>query len=122
MIRTGADTGILPVCGIGERVSRLTVVFPGLHLRCQGANIPETASTPRGIPTTLLPVSGIEVHTYARYPWAGTTDTAERHCAQGIPVYRAMPTHRTPHTFIFHTIPRHPTPAHRINPDQHLRK
>lgn len=65
--------------GAWQRVSRLAVVPRGLHLRYLCANRSDTASTTRGISTTLLRVSGADEHRYARYGRASTTDTADTH-------------------------------------------
>lgn len=59
-----------------QRVFRLTVVPCGLYLRYLCAHTPDTASTAREIPTTLLLVSGAREHKYARYNPASTTDIA----------------------------------------------
>lgn len=63
--------------GAWQRVSRLTVVPRGLHPRYLCADRFDTASTTRGISTTLLRISGADEHRYARYGRASTTDPAD---------------------------------------------
>ena len=81
VVRTGGLTSVSCVFavldGAWQRVSRLTVVPRGLHLRYLCANRFDTASTTRGISTTLLRVSGADEHRYARYGRASTTDIAD---------------------------------------------
>ncbi|KFJ00503.1 hypothetical protein BPORC_1278 [Bifidobacterium porcinum] len=83
VVRTGGLTSVSCVFavldGAWQRVSRLAVVPRGLHLRYLCANRSDTASTTRGISTTLLRVSGADEHRYARYGRASTTDTADTH-------------------------------------------
>ena len=82
-VRTGGLTSVSCVFavldGAWQRVSRLTVVPRGLHLRYLCADRFDTASTTRGISTTLLRISGADEHRYARYGRASTTDTADTH-------------------------------------------
>ncbi|KFJ02120.1 hypothetical protein THER5_2005 [Bifidobacterium thermacidophilum subsp. thermacidophilum] len=82
-VRTGGLTSVSCVFavldGAWQRVSQLTVVPRGLHLRYLRADRFDTASTTRGISTTLLRVSGADEHRYARYGRASTTDTADTH-------------------------------------------
>ena len=82
-VRTGGLTSVSCVFavldGAWQRVSRLTVVPRGLHLRYLRADRFDTASTTRGISTTLLRVSGADERRYARYGRASTTDTADTH-------------------------------------------
>lgn len=83
VVRTGGLTSVSCVFavldGAWQRVSRLAVVPRGLHLRYLCADRFNTASTTRGISTTLLRVSGADEHRYARYGRASTTDTADTH-------------------------------------------
>lgn len=82
-VRTGGLTSVSCVFAVlddaWQRASRLAVVPRGLHLRYLCANRSDTASTTRGISTTLLRVSGADEHRYARYDRASTTDTADTH-------------------------------------------
>ena len=100
-VRTGGLTSVSCVFavldGAWQRVSRLTVVPRGLHLRYLRADRFDTASTTRGISTTLLRISGADEHRYARYGRASTTDTADSgKAACGIALYRTDVCRRSP--------------------------
>ena len=81
VVRTGGLTSVSCVFAVlddaWQRASRLAVVPRGLHLRYLCADRSDTASTTRGISTTLLRVSGADEHRYARYGRASTTDIAD---------------------------------------------